>query len=92
VIGLPWSPRKVDDAGDADLFGDGEEVSLQPDEHPGLRAGVFDVAPAAVDGFVLVRVVLRSLLLLGGGLVVVADDGVDLVAGVVVTFPRKTRR
>jgi hypothetical protein len=44
---------------------------------------VLDITPSAVDRLVLLGVELCLLLLTSDGLVVVAEQGVDLAAGVV---------
>src|SRR5665811_1063065 len=77
------SPGQVDDAGDADLVGARVWLALEPEEHTSRGVGVLDVAPSAVDRLVLLGVELCLLLLTGDGLVVIAEQDVDLAAGVV---------
>ena len=90
--GIARPPREVDDAGDAHLLGHGELLALEPDEHAGRRGCVLDVAPAAVDRLVLLRVELRLPVGLGRHLIVVAQDRVDLRAGVVVALAGEPAR
>jgi len=80
------TPRQVCHAGDPHLSRDREELALEPDEYAGPGGRVLDVAPASVDRFVLIGVELANALLLGAHLVVVAQERVDLLAGVVVPF------